>query len=181
MTRNEENCTILARHRAGDKKALAELCKLNERLVGAAAREYHNDSQELEDFVNEAWVGFLTAVEEYEIGRGFAFTTFAFMKIRQHLVDTVRGFSTVGRRMPGVAVELDENLPAVENDALDDIITDHVRVATATLPEPERKVIEARYYNHESQAATAARLGMSRQRVQRLEASALATLRDALA
>lgn len=178
VTRNEENCSILARYRAGDKKALDELCEKNKNLVVAVAKKYCDNFQDLEDVINEAWLGFLIAVKEYDAVKNAAFSLFAFVKIRQHLGMDMRSNNRVKRKMPGAPLELEDTI-AIEPD-FDSMTRQELRDAIGILSSEERQVIESIYFNEESQIAVGEQMGLSRQRVQRLQTNALERLREEL-
>jgi RNA polymerase sigma factor (sigma-70 family) len=188
---NEE---LIEKYRSGDETVLTKLCRANERLVIKIARTFHQDGYELDDFISEAWLGFLDAVREFDSARGVAFASFASLKMRQHLIDVVRSYGTVSRQMPGPSTsfetidlygassakwESDDALltePAGENN----VMSERVREVVAELPTEERAVVEAIYYRNETQVSTAEKMKVSRQRVQRLETSALESMKKAL-
>lgn len=177
VTRNDENCSILARYRGGDKAALTELCEKNKNLVISEAKKVFFDGMELEDIVNEGWIGFLSAVEEFDAERNRNFAFFAWLKTRQHLYRMIQANHYKSRRS-GISVELDDNAIIAEFD--DEQMPRYVREAVERLPTDERAVITALYFNGELLADLVDRLNMPRRRVQRLEANALETLREAL-
>lgn len=188
---NEE---MVAQYRGGDESVLTKLCRANERLVAKIARSFHQDGYELDDFISEAWLGFLDAVREFDSARGVAFASFATLKVRQHLIDVVRSYGTVSRTMPGPSTSFDrletfgsssskwesDEALLLHPEGDSNIMNDRIREVVAALPMEERVVIEAIYFHNETQLSTAERLGVSRQKVQRLETSALNTMKEAL-
>jgi RNA polymerase sigma-B factor len=69
---------LFARHRASADPAVVEqLVVRYEPLVRSVARRYHARGEPLDDLVQVANVGLLKAIQRFDPGRGFAFTSFA--------------------------------------------------------------------------------------------------------
>jgi RNA polymerase sigma-B factor len=69
---------LFARHRANADPAVVEqLVVRYEPLVRSVARRYHARGEPLDDLVQVANVGLLKAIQRFDPGRGFAFTSFA--------------------------------------------------------------------------------------------------------
>ena len=69
---------LFARYRAdGDPAVVEELVVRFEPLVRSVARRYHARGEPLDDLVQVANVGLLKAIQRFDPGRGFAFTSYA--------------------------------------------------------------------------------------------------------
>jgi RNA polymerase sigma-B factor len=64
-------------HTTEDPAVVEELVVRFEPLVRSVARRYHARGEPLDDLVQVANVGLLKAIQRYDPGRGFAFTSFA--------------------------------------------------------------------------------------------------------
>ncbi len=86
--------------RDGDLRARDQLLERHLGLVHRAAREvvrHAPASLELDDLVGAGTVGLVQALEAFDPGRGFAFSTFAMPRIRGAILDEVRGWDWVPR------------------------------------------------------------------------------------
>jgi RNA polymerase sigma factor (sigma-70 family) len=97
------------------QRAATLLTEANLRLVVSMARRYQGRGLDLLDLVQEGNLGLLTAVERFDPGRGFRFSTYASWWIRQAIT---RGLATRGRavRLPVHAYEVLTRLRHVELD-----------------------------------------------------------------
>ncbi len=73
-----ENPHLLKRYRDGDKEALEELCKSNFGLVSGIARRFCGRGYELEDLIEVGKIGLLKAIDGFDEGLGYSFSTYAF-------------------------------------------------------------------------------------------------------
>ena len=78
MTRTEE---LIARSQAGDEVATECLVQENSGLIWAIARRYTGRGTELEDLYQLGCLGFLKAVEGFDVNFGTQFSTYAVPKI----------------------------------------------------------------------------------------------------
>ena len=78
MTRTEE---LIARSQAGDEVATECLVQENSGLIWAVARRYVGRGTELEDLYQLGCLGFLKAVEGFDLDYGTQFSTYAVPKI----------------------------------------------------------------------------------------------------
>jgi RNA polymerase primary sigma factor len=94
-----EELELARRIERGDLAAKERLINSNLRLVMNLARRYQNADVELIDLVQEGTVGLIRAVEKFDYRKGFRFSTYATMWIRQALQ---RGIADRGRaiRLP---------------------------------------------------------------------------------
>lgn len=75
---------------AGDEEAMAQLVRSNLRLVVALARRYVASGVPLVDLVQEGNLALIRALEGFDPGRGFRFSTHATWFIRRALGEVIR-------------------------------------------------------------------------------------------
>jgi len=78
MSRTEE---LIAKAQQGEKKALETLVEENSGLVWAVARRFMNRGTEIDDLYQLGCLGFLKAVEGFDLNYGTQFSTYAVPKI----------------------------------------------------------------------------------------------------
>ena len=99
--------------RAG-QQAAAEFAAANLRLVVSVARRYQHRGLELSDLIQEGNIGLMRAVERFDPGLGFKFSTYATWWIRQAITAGIAGSaSTI--RLPGHARDKAAALRAAED------------------------------------------------------------------
>ncbi len=69
--------------------AKRELCAANLRLVVAVAKHYQCPGMTLLDLIQEGNAGLMRAVDKFEVGRGFKFSTYATWWIRQSITRAI--------------------------------------------------------------------------------------------
>lgn len=80
---NEE---LVRKYQSGNQEALEELIKKNHRLVYSIALKYSfNGRNEIEDLVQEGFIGLLRAADMYDQSAGASFGTYVFQWIRQSI------------------------------------------------------------------------------------------------
>ena len=84
LTADEESRLCHAM-RAGDSLARQRMIESNLRLVIRLARQYQHSQMTLDDLVEEGNLGLIHALEKYDPGRGFRFSTYAIWWIRQYI------------------------------------------------------------------------------------------------
>jgi RNA polymerase primary sigma factor len=99
--------------RAG-QQAAAEFAAANLRLVVSVARRYQHRGLELADLIQEGNLGLIRAVDRFDPGLGFKFSTYATWWIRQAITTAIAGSaSTI--RLPGHARDKATALRAAED------------------------------------------------------------------
>ncbi|HSC51477.1 MAG TPA: sigma-70 family RNA polymerase sigma factor [Gaiellaceae bacterium] len=73
---------LLARARRGDHVARTALVEEHMGLVRSLALRYRDLGLPVEDLVQEGAIGLLSAIDDYDPGRGATFSTYAFWRIR---------------------------------------------------------------------------------------------------
>jgi RNA polymerase sigma factor (sigma-70 family) len=169
--------------------ARARLVEENLRLVAWLANRYRNRGLPVEDLIQEGAIGLHRAAEKYDPDRGFRFSTYATWWIRQAIA---RALMEAADHTLSLDAPLDEdgntigdavadNAPRPDEALENGTLKTEVLQALACLPEKERGVLTLRYGLGRSHPLTsievAQQLGISRQRVAQLEASALLKLR----
>jgi RNA polymerase primary sigma factor len=94
-----EEIDLAQRIERGDLEAKAQMINANLRLVVAQARRYQGHGLPLEDLVQEGMLGLIRAVEKFDYRKGFKFSTYGTLWIRQAIQ---RGLQNSGRtiRLP---------------------------------------------------------------------------------
>lgn len=81
----EEEVSLCLAVRAGDTQARQRMIECNLRLVIRMARHYHHSRMDIDDLVEEGNLGLMHALDKYDPGRGFRFSTYAIWWIRQYI------------------------------------------------------------------------------------------------
>ncbi len=94
-----EEIELAKRIERGDLEAKDRMINANLRLVVAQARRYQGHGLPLEDLVQEGMLGLIRAVEKFDWRKGFKFSTYGTLWIRQAIQ---RGLQNSGRtiRLP---------------------------------------------------------------------------------
>jgi RNA polymerase primary sigma factor len=98
----------------GDLAAKDQMINANLRLVVSIARRYQGAGDlDFEELVQEGVFGLIRAVEKFDWRRGFRFSTYATLWIRQSIQ---RGLNSRGRaiRLPAVEAQKERRLGAIE-------------------------------------------------------------------
>ena len=82
----EEEISLAKAARKGSKSAKENLIKANLRFVVNVAKKYQNQGLSLEDLINEGNLGLLTAVEKFDVDRGYHFISYAVWWIKQSIL-----------------------------------------------------------------------------------------------
>ena len=88
LTRKEE--VDLARKAAiGTKSAKEKLIKANLRFVVNVAKKYQNQGLTLSDLISEGNLGLITAVDKFDVEKGYHFISFAVWWIKQSILKSI--------------------------------------------------------------------------------------------
>jgi RNA polymerase primary sigma factor len=81
----DEEITLAARIKKGDKKAREQMIKANLRLVVKIAHDYENFGLPLLDLINEGNIGLMKAVERFDPSKGGKLSTYGSWWIKQSI------------------------------------------------------------------------------------------------
>src|SRR5436189_1303123 len=95
LTREEE-VELAKRIERGDLEAKERLINSNLRLVIKFARRYQGHGLSLQDLVQEAMLGLIRAAEKFDWRKGYKFSTYAVLWIKQSIQ---RGLDNTGRQV----------------------------------------------------------------------------------
>jgi RNA polymerase primary sigma factor len=114
LTREEE-VELAKRIERGDLEAKERLINSNLRLVVKFARRYQGHGLSLQDLVQEAMLGLIRATEKFDWRRGYKFSTYAVLWIKQAIQ---RGLDNTGRpvRIPAHVAQRERTLNRVESE-----------------------------------------------------------------
>lgn len=198
LSREEEERLFRAARENGDMAARSMLIEHNLRLVAHIVRKYYASSPAEEDLISIGTIGLIKSVDSFDITNGARFATYAAKCIQNEILMYFRS-----RKKLAFEVSLDETIDTDrDGNALtygdvikcDDTIADDIdakmKLTKAEayimqhLDERERQIIILRYglsgQKPVPQREIAARLGISRSYVSRIEKSALDKIRSAL-
>jgi RNA polymerase primary sigma factor len=111
----EEEIELAKRIERGDLVAKEKMINSNLRLVVSQARRYQGHGLPMEDLVQEGMLGLIRAVEKFDWRRGFKFSTYGTLWIRQALQ---RGLQNHGRtiRLPVHVAQRQTKVRKVESE-----------------------------------------------------------------
>jgi RNA polymerase primary sigma factor len=111
----DEEIDLAKRIERGDLEAKDRMINSNLRLVVSQARRYQGHGLPMEDLVQEGMLGLIRAVEKFDWRRGFKFSTYGTLWIRQALQ---RGLQNHGRtiRLPVHVAQRQTKVRKVESD-----------------------------------------------------------------
>src|SRR5579884_2114952 len=110
-----EEVDLAQRIERGDLEAKERMINSNLRLVVAQARRYQGHGLSMEDLVQEGMLGLIRAVEKFDWRRGFKFSTYGTLWIRQAIQ---RGLQNHGRtiRLPVHVAQQQVKLRKLESE-----------------------------------------------------------------
>ena len=114
LTREEE-VELAKRIERGDLEAKERLINSNLRLVIKFARRYQGHGLALQDLVQEAMLGLIRAAEKFDWRRGYKFSTYAVLWIKQAIQ---RGLDNTGRpvRIPAHVAQRERTVNRTESE-----------------------------------------------------------------
>lgn len=191
----EEEERLVAAYRSGDRAARDELINHNMRLVVHIAKKY-SAGADVEELVSIGAIGLIKAVENYTPGRGTHLATFAAKCIENEILMSLRKtkkfkadkslYEPVGFDKDGNEVALIELLAQDEESVLGKVENNILRekltaIVAKALADREHDIIVMRYgldgERQYTQNEIAAKWGISRSYVSRIEKKALFKLR----
>lgn len=197
LTAREER-EYLERYKEGDGEAREVLINRNMRLVAHVIKKYQSSDYEMEDLLSVGTIGLIKAVNTFDADKGSRLATYAAKCVENEILMLFRAskkysrevsiYEPIGTDKDGESVSLIDVLEAEGVDAVDQIAyqQDVKRLYLAyekELKGTEQTVIRMRYGLFHSKEYTqreiAARLGISRSYVSRIEKRAVERLKKA--
>ena len=195
LTSAEEKL-CLKRCRKGDPEAKRILIEHNLRLVAHVAKKYQNSGEDLEDLISIGTIGLIKAISTFDHTRCARLSTYAARCIDNELLMMFRSkkkhsreislYEPIGTDKEGNEISLLDIIESPPVDIVEEYSTREdirflISVLKDTLSEKEYQVICLRYglfgIEEKTQREIAARLGISRSYVSRIEKNALGKLR----
>ena len=190
LTAAEEQAAFAAMA-LGDRSARDKLIRHNLRLVAHVAKKYYTTPDKQDDFISIGTIGLIKAVDTYDPARTVRFASYASQciqnELRMHLRRVRREAGTLSLQEPlegeNGMLTLADTLPdeaVMEEDCERRDAAVRLRTLVEQLPERERRLLTLRYGLGGgaplTQQEVAARFGISRSYVSRLEKRALTEL-----
>ena len=175
----------------GDRSARDKLIRHNLRLVAHVAKKYYTTPDKQDDFISIGTIGLIKAVDTYDPARTVRFASYASQciqnELRMHLRRVRREAGTLSLQEPlegeNGMLTLADTLPdeaVMEEDCERRDAAARLRTLVEQLPERDRQLLTLRYGLGGgaplTQQEVAARFGISRSYVSRLEKRALSEL-----
>lgn len=88
LTRQEE-VDLARRAREGNEEAKDKLIKANLRFVVNVAKKYQNQGLTLSDLISEGNLGLITAVDKFDVDKGYHFISYAVWWIKQSILKAI--------------------------------------------------------------------------------------------
>lgn len=89
MISHEEEVELANKAHAGDKAAMNKLVNSNLRFVVNVAKKYQKHGLDLTDLINEGNIGLMTAVNKFDVSKGYHFISYAVWWIRQSILKAI--------------------------------------------------------------------------------------------
>lgn len=89
MISHEEEVELANKAHAGDKAAMNKLVNSNLRFVVNVAKKYQKHGLDLTDLINEGNIGLITAVNKFDVSKGYHFISYAVWWIRQSILKAI--------------------------------------------------------------------------------------------
>ena len=193
----EEEQYYLQRLKEGDAQARDVLVERNLRLVAHIVKKYQNSGEETEDLISIGTIGLIKAVTTFDSDKGSRLVTYAARCVENELLMYFRSkkktaretsyYDPIGTDKEGNEIHLLDIMESGERDAFSRVcLKEDSRklyvLLGEILTERERTVLVMRYglYNGReyTQREVAAKLGISRSYISRIEKNALLKLRE---
>ena len=190
LTAAEEQAAFAAMA-LGDRSARDKLIRHNLRLVAHVAKKYYTTPDKQDDFISIGTIGLIKAVDTYDPARTVRFASYASQciqnELRMHLRRVRREAGTLSLQEPlegeNGMLTLADTLPdeaVMEENCERRDAAARLRTLVEQLPERDRQLLTLRYGLGGgaplTQQEVAARFGISRSYVSRLEKRALTEL-----
>lgn len=190
----EQEQLVIARYLTGDEQARLELIEKNMRLVAHVIKKFHPPHELLDDYISIGTIGLMKAVESYTPSKKTKLSTYAARCIENEILMHLRSqkktnkdisiFEPISTDKEGHSLQIRDLLPLDEKPH-DELLAQNERTAylytfLEHLNERELEILTLRYglggSDIYTQKEIAAKLGISRSYVSRIEKRALIKL-----
>ena len=164
------------------------LVRSNLRLVVSVAKKHVGPNGNVFEMISDGNMSLFRAIEKYDYGRGFKFSTYATWAIMKNFARSVPAEHTLRDRYRTGTDEMfqfsaDSRSDQFEQESTNQQQRDAIRAILGRLDERERSIIVQRYgLDHDAEPLTLEQLGdrfgVTKERIRQLEARALQKLRD---
>ena len=89
LLKHEEETELALKAAAGDNEAKKKIVNSNLRFVVNVAKKYQNHGLDLTDLISEGNIGLLTAIDRFEVSKGYHFISYAVWWIRQSILKAI--------------------------------------------------------------------------------------------
>lgn len=86
---HEEEIELFKKIKKGDLRARNKVIESNLRFVVKIAKKYQNQGLPLDDLINEGNIGLMTALDKFDIDKGYHFISYAVWWIRQSIMKAI--------------------------------------------------------------------------------------------
>lgn len=86
---HEEETELAIKAKNGDQNAKNKIVNANLRFVVNVAKKYQNHGLDLLDLISEGNIGLLTAIEKFDVEKGYHFISYAVWWIRQSILKAI--------------------------------------------------------------------------------------------
>ena len=93
----EKEYELFTRVANGEEQAKKDILFYNLRLVVSVAKKYNDCGLPFEDIIQEGNMGLMEAIEKFDVTKGYKFSTYASIWIRQHILKAIADKSRIIR------------------------------------------------------------------------------------
>ena len=192
----DEEASCLQKLKKGDLEARNELVERNMRLVAHVAKKYQNTEEDMEDLISIGTIGLIKAVSTYKENHGSRLATYAarcidnellmYFRMRKKNAKDVSLYEPIGTDKEGNQIHLLDIVESEQVDVVEEMektrkIQRMMQILPKVLNAREQEIIINRYGLFQKKTMTqrelAARMGISRSYISRIEKRALDKLK----
>ena len=190
LPQDEEARLWTAYKARGSVRSRARLIEAYQPLVFKVAMQLHPEDAIAMDMIQEGTVGLIEAVERFDPARGVRFSTFAAYRIRGQILNALRRERAAAGPLAAFAAHPEESrVKHVADEAAADrfaavedaVLLRQITAAIDRLPEKERRVLRASFFQVEGPQRAASDLRISLSHFYRLQKKALSRIKGSLA
>jgi len=193
----EEEKLYLQKYKEGDLEAKKILIERNLRLVAHVAKKYQGLDDDQDDLISIGTIGLIKAVSTFDNSKGNRLATYAarcidnellmMLRMKKKTSKEVSLHDPIGMDKEGNTISLEDILVADTTDVVETLVLKNdvkklYNIMNEALNDREKEVIQMRYGLLNTQEITqrelAAKLGISRSYVSRIEKRALEKLKE---